>query len=140
LAMAVWFGGLVVLSRVVLAGPGEADLVHAVRGFERISTPALITTVATGAIQTYRLDGGSLFSSGHGRVLLLKALAVGAMVFVGLATREFIRTRMSRADVMTPPLAARLRRALGVEAAVGVVVLALTAWMLSLRPPNVDAA
>ena len=38
--MAVWFGGLILLARVVLAGPGEEDLVHAVRGFARISTPA----------------------------------------------------------------------------------------------------
>ena len=39
LAMAVWFGGVVLLARVVLAGPGEEDLVHAVRGFGRISRP-----------------------------------------------------------------------------------------------------
>ena len=37
LAMAVWLGGLILLARVVLAGPGEEDLVHAVRGFARIS-------------------------------------------------------------------------------------------------------
>lgn len=140
LAMAVWLGGLVLASRVVLAGPGEADLVHAVRGFERISLPALVVTVATGAAQTYRLDGGALFTSSHGRVLLLKAIAVGAMVFVGLATREFIRRRLARADSMTAPMASRLRRALGIEAMVGVVVLALTAWMVSLRPDNVDAS
>jgi copper transport protein len=35
LAMSVWFGGLVLLSRVVLAGPGEDDLVHAARGYAR---------------------------------------------------------------------------------------------------------
>jgi len=32
LAMSVWVGGLLLLTRVVLAGPGEEDLVHAVRG------------------------------------------------------------------------------------------------------------
>ncbi len=139
LAMAVWLGGLVLSSRVVLAGPGEHDLVQAVRGFERLSIPALILTVASGAIQTYRLDGGALFSSGHGRVLLLKAIVVGAMVFIGLATREFIRSRVARTETMSSPLAERLRRVLGVEALLGVAVLALTAWMLSLRPDNVDA-
>jgi copper transport protein len=70
LAMAVWLGGVVLLTRVVLAGPGEDDLVHAVRGFSRISTPALLLTVVTGAVQTWRLDRGALFDSSHGRVLL----------------------------------------------------------------------
>ena len=62
LAMAVWLGGLILLTRVVLAGPGEEDLVHAVRGFARISTPALWATVATGAILLFRLDRGHLGS------------------------------------------------------------------------------
>ena len=62
LAMAVWVGGVVLLARVVLAGPGEEDLVHAVRGFNRISGPAIVVTVVSGLVQLYRLDGGSLFS------------------------------------------------------------------------------
>ena len=60
--MAVWVGGVVLLARVVLAGPGEEDLVHAVRGFGRISGPAIVVTVVSGLVQLYRLDGGSLFS------------------------------------------------------------------------------
>lgn len=136
LAMAVWLGGLVLLTRVVLAGPGDDDLVHAVRGFDRISTPALLVTVATGVVQTYRLGAGELFTSGHGRVLILKGLVTAAMVFVGLATKQFIKTRVARADVMTVPLAARMRRATGVEAAGGVIVLMLTSWLLSMTPPG----
>ena len=37
LAAAVWFGGVALVARVVLAGPGDDDLVQAVRGFSRIS-------------------------------------------------------------------------------------------------------
>jgi len=141
LAMAVWFGGLALLTRVVLAGPGDDDLVHAVRGFSRISTPALLVTVVTGAVQTFRLDRGALFDTGHGRVLLLKAVAVGAMVFVGLATRQFVNAQLRRVDSLNAPLAGRLRRATGIEAVAGVVVLAITSWLLSFTPPNlVEAA
>jgi hypothetical protein len=141
LAMAVWFGGLALLTRVVLAGPGDDDLVHAVRGFSRISTPALLVTVVTGAVQTFRLDRGALFDTGHGRVLLLKAVAVGAMVFVGLATRQFVNAQLRRVDSLNAPLANRLRRATGIEAVAGVVVLAITSWLLSFTPPNlVEAA
>lgn len=139
-AMAVWLGGLILLSRVVLAGPGEDDLVHAVRGFSRISTPALLITVLTGAIQTWRLDGGTLFETGHGRVLLLKAVAVGTMVFVGLATRQFIRDRLRKVDSMTAPLASRLRRATGLEAAGGALVLVLSAWLVSMQPGGISVA
>ena len=134
LAMAVWLGGVILLTRVVLAGPGEDDLVHAVRGFSRLSTPALLLTVITGAIQTWRLDRGALFDTSHGRVLLVKAVAVGVMVFVGLATRQFVSTRLRKADSMTAPMASRLRRATGVEAAGGMFVLLLTAWLLSFTP------
>ena len=139
LAMAIWLGGLILLARVVLAGPGEEDLVHAVRGFARISNPALAITILTGFIQMYRLDWGEIFTSSHGRVLFLKSIAVGAMVFLGVAARQFIRERVARVDAMTGQLAVRLRRAVGIEAMCGVVVLALTAWMLSLAPPKVEA-
>ena len=139
LAMAVWLGGLILLARVVLAGPGEEDLVHAVRGFARISTPALTITILTGFVQMYRLDWGEIFTSSHGRVLFLKSIAVGAMVFLGVAARQFIKERVARVDAMTGQLAVRLRRAVGIEAVCGVIVLALTAWMLSLSPPKVAA-
>ena len=41
---------------------------------------------------------------------------------------------------MTAPMASRLRRAVGIEALFGVVVLALTAWMMSFTPATVSAA
>ena len=41
LAMAIWVGGVILLTRVVLSGPGDEDLVHAVRGFARISIIAI---------------------------------------------------------------------------------------------------
>ena len=46
----------------------------------------------------YRLDGGSFFTSSHGRVLFLKSIAVGAMVFLGVARRQFIKERVARAE------------------------------------------
>ena len=139
LAMAIWIGGVVLLARVVLAGPGEEDLVHAVRGFCRISNVAIVVTVVTGLIQTVRLDGGDLFGSSHGRVLLLKTVAVAVMLFIAIKARQFVNERLARADEMTVPMADRLRRAFGTEAAIGIVAVALSAWMLALTPPNVDA-
>jgi copper transport protein len=139
LAMSVWLGGVVLLARVVLAGPGEEDLVHAVRGFGRLSNLAIGATIGTGIVQMILLDGGDLFGTGHGRVILLKTVAVAAMIFVAVSARQFVNQRLARADEMTVPMADRLRRAFGVEAAVGVLVLAMSAWLLSLDPANVSA-
>ena len=134
LAMAVWLGAVVLLARVVLAGPGEEDLVHAVRGFGRLSGPAIVVTVISGLVQLYRLDGGSLFSDRHGRVLLVKTVLVAAMLFVGMTARQVAQTRLMRSSDLGPRLADRLRRAFGTEAAIGVIVVGLSGWLLALEP------
>ncbi len=139
LGMSVWLGGLVLVTRVVLAGPGDEDLVQAVRGFSRIATPALAATIASGAIQFVRLDQGALGSS-HGLVMILKVMLVAGMVFVGVATRQFVTGRMTRVETMNTALAVRLRRAFGIEASIGVVVLVMTAWLLALTPPGLGSA
>ena len=138
LAVAVWFGGAALVARVVLAGPGEEDLVHATRAFSRISVPAILGAIVTGVIQMIRLDGGELFTSSHGRVVLLKVIAVAAMLAVSLAVRQQVTMRLERAHEMTVPLADRFRRAFGAEAALGVVALAFSGWLLTLTPARVD--
>jgi copper transport protein len=139
LAAAVWFGGIMLLARVVLLGPGEEDLVHAVRGYVRYSTAALVLTVITGAVQTYRLDSGALLSSSHGRLLILKVLAVAAMAYLMMALRPVVRARLERASRMDGRTASRLRRALSAEMLLGLVVLAFTSWLLAVTPDNVEA-
>lgn len=134
---AVWFGGVALVARVVLAGPGEEDLVHATRAFSRISTKAMLGVVLTGIAQMVRLVGNP-FDSSHGRVLLLKVVAVAAMLFVAVAARQQVTLRLDRSHELTVPLADRFRRAFGAEAALGVVVLAFSGWMLSLTPAKVD--
>jgi copper transport protein len=110
-----------------------------VHGFSRISTPAIVITVVSGLIQLYRLDGGELFKTGHGRVLLLKTIAVAAMIFVGLTARQVARARLARASELNVRVADRMRRAFGTEAAIGLVVLMLTGWMMSFTPGKVDS-
>jgi copper transport protein len=139
LAMSVWIGGVILLARVVLSGPGDEDLVHAVRGFGRVSTPAIAVTIATGVVQMIRLDGGALFESGHGRLVVLKAVVVAVMIFVAISARQFIAERLNRAQNMSVPLADRLRRVFGAEAGIGLVTLALSSWLLALVPPTITA-
>ena len=138
-AMAVWLGGAVFVARIVLAGSGDEDLVHAVRGFSRLSMPALAITVITGLVQLFRLDGGELFTSGHGRVLLAKSAVVALALFIAVAARQAVLIRLNRARELEAPTADRLRRAFGTDAALGLVALGLTGWMLTYPPAGLDA-
>lgn len=138
LAAAVWIGGVALVARVVLAGPGDDDLVQATRTFSRVSVPAIALTCATGIAQMVRLDGGELFSSGHGRVVVLKAITVAVMIAVALAVRQQVGLRLARAQELAAPMADRFRRAFGAEATVGVVVIAFSGWLLALTPPTAD--
>jgi putative copper export protein/methionine-rich copper-binding protein CopC len=139
LAMAIWIGGVILLTRVVLSGPGDEDLVHAVRGFSRVSVIAIVVTIGTGLAQMLRLDGGDLFGSAHGIWTVFKVVLVAAMVFIGLSARQFAQKRLNRAHELTVPMADRLRRAFGTEAAIGLVTLLASSWLLSLTPANVSA-
>ena len=139
-AVSAWFGGLVLLSRVVLIGPGEIDLVQAVRGFGRIATRAVPLAIVTGVIATYRFDGFSLVTSQHGRLVTLKILFVGFMTYATWVTRRFVLTRMQRVSTLNENISSHLRRAVGTEATAGVVVLALTSWMMATTPIHYDEA
>ena len=68
--------------------------------------------------------------------MLLKTVAVAAMIFIGVAARQFVTERLTRVEVMSAPTANRLRRAFGFEAIVGVVVLVLSSWLLALTPAH----
>ena len=123
--------------RVVLFGPGEADLLHALRTWARLSTPLTIGIAITGILQTWRLDGISLINTGHGRMILLKVLVVGLMVFVGLATRTAVLHGMRGAKKLNQRAVFRLKHPVGIQLAIGVVVLAFSSILMSMRPPYV---
>ena len=121
-------------------GPGEVDLVHAVRGFGRLATRALTLTILTGIFSTYRFDGFSLFTSQHGRLVLVKILVVGFMAYATWTTRQFVLARMRNARELNQVAAAHLRRAVGTEATAGAIILGLTSWMMATTPIHYNDA
>ena len=142
LAFAVWIGGAALLARVVVVGPGDEDLLHAIRGFGRLAGPALIGVVLSGVVRSTQLSGGGsqLLSTGYGRLLLLKAAGVAMLAYVATVNRQTVRDRLGRAHQLNARAAGRLRRAFSVELLVGVVVMALSAWMVNTSPPGVSAS
>lgn len=138
MAVAIWLGGVIFVGRAVLAGPGDQDLVHAVKAYSRISAPAILVVIISDVAETMRLVGDALFTSSYGRVLILKFLAVGIMLFVAVKARAMVRMRLGRVDQLTRRSAMRLRRVFATEATVGVIVLMFSGWLLAINPPKVS--
>ena len=135
--VAVWVGAVSIIWRVILHGPGDIDLVHALRGWYRIATPVSMGIIITGAIQVWRIDGISLINSGHGRVVLLKSALVVVLLFVNAAVRHFVLVGMRRAKSLNQKVVYRLKRPVGIELSLSIIILATSSWLLSMRPPYV---
>ena len=134
---AMWVGSVSIIWRVILHGPGNGDLVDALRGWARLVNPLTIGIVLTGVIQVWRIDGISLINSGHGRLVLFKTLLVIAMLIVSAAIRQFILRRMERAKSLNEKVVYRLKRPVGIEMSLSIVVLAASSWLMAMRPPYV---
>jgi copper transport protein len=132
----VWVGGALLVSRVILAGPGEEDLLQALRGWCRLATPVMLGIIGTGAVQTWRLNGASLLNSGHGRLVMTKILLVGALIVIERAMREYILRRLGREKELSMHAVFTLRRSATLQMGLSIVVLAASSWLMSMRPPN----
>jgi putative copper export protein len=138
-SMGLWLGGLALLARAALAGPGERDLVDAVRYFAKISGLLIVLTVFTGLVQVYLMDRAAIFTSSHGRLNVLQLVVVALMIWIMLLVRNFATGRLRTERRLTAKMAWRLRRAITAEIIVGVVILGITSWAVSMRPPQAVA-
>jgi copper transport protein len=86
------------------------------------------------------LDSASIFTSGHGRLGVLKVIIVAIMIFISLVFKTFVQQRLAEINKLGGNMAWRLRRAVSVELAFAVIALALTSWMVSTHPPKAVAA
>ena len=139
LSVAYWIGGLMLLSRVILIGPGGEDLVGAVLAFSKHSVLAFGVTLFTGSLQIYLLDSASILSSGHGRLGVLKILITAVMVFIVFAFKNFVHQNFAGDSSLTRKMAWRLRRAVTVELGFAIFALVVTSWMISTQPPKAVA-
>jgi len=133
-SMGMWLGSLALLARGALAGPGDRDLLDAVRYFAKVSPLLIVLTVFTGLVQVYLMDGAAIFTSSHGRLNVLQLVVAALMIWLMLVLRNFAMTRLNREKRLTAKMAWRLRRAITAEIIVGVLILAITSWAVSMRP------
>jgi copper transport protein len=152
-AMSAWVGGLVVLVVAVpaatraIAEPADRTgvLAQTLTRFSAIALASVGALVATGAAQSivHLRAFGDLLHTAFGRAVLIKIIIVLGLVGLGALNRRRTVPRLQRAarDGATPGATGRvLRTTLRVEVALVVVVLAVTAALVSYAPPSALSA
>jgi len=147
-AMALWLGGLAILASAVPAavrelGPPQRRYVVG-RTASRFSGVALVAVVAlavSGLLQALVEIGSvsGLFDTGYGRIVLAKAGLLGVLIAFGVANRTRLIPALTRATAVAADpegIWRFLRRNVRVEVALLVVVLAITAVLVSYAPPS----
>ncbi len=155
-----WLGGLAVLVFVVLrrgtAGLDRVGLDRVVARFSDLAFIAVLVIVASGLVQAWRqLDGlDALTGTAYGRLLLAKVALVATMVAMAGFSRAWVRgwflaatdrAAKANSDAKAGPDTPRsdlyvLRQSVGVEAAIAVVVLAVTAALVQAAPEEASAS
>lgn len=152
-AMAVWVGGLVVLSVIVLPEGDPETVAVAVPRFSPMAFGAVVVLALTGTYQAWRQVGTlpAFTATAYGRLLLIKIVCFLLLICLGYSARRWIARYLSSrpssgsADVERAAVN-RLRWSVGVEVVVAAGVLALTAVLVNAQParaayvPPIDAS
>lgn len=137
-AAAAWIGGLAIIGMVAIKETDTKELIDSLNRFAQLAKTAVTVIVVTGVLQAFRLVGspGQLFAANHGKYLMLKVVVLGGMLKVADINRQRVNRRLRSAATASPRVVGNLRRAMGTEFAVGVLVVAVTAAMV-VSPPAV---
>ena len=131
-SVVVWVGGLALFTLGGRAWLRDDEAAPVVRRFSAAAVWLVPIIVVTGALQTIELAGGidgvrSLTDTSWGRTLLVKLSIVSVLVALGAVSRWLLQTSGT----------ASIRRTVTAEALIGVLVLGLTASLVSLSPEPV---
>ena len=140
LAAAMWIGALVAFVLLLRDAESPAELAAlqvGLRRFSAIGVPLVVLLFLTGLINGWFLVGVQnvlrLPTSPYGQLLLAKLAAFAAMLVLAARNRKRLTPDLeARPDNVS---VARLRRNIGIEAALGFAVLGIVAWLGMLAPP-----
>ena len=147
-AAGAWFGALLPLAALLRAASAEAGAdarpyaVVAVRRFSRLALGAMLLVVATGSANAWFQVGSfpALVGTRYGWLLLAKVALLVPILLLAWRNRHRLLPRLSGdGATVGRPAMARLGRFVAGEAALALLILALTA-ALSVSPPAVHDA
>ena len=148
LAMSAWIGGVVALLLALPAAtrrlqPADRSrlLAAALVRFSPLALGCVAVLLVTGTIQAIEHVGSwhALLHTGFGRAVVAKVVLIAALIALGGVNRRRVvgRLRALAGAAAAPGGAGHLlRRALRAEVAIAVVVLGVTAALVSYPPPS----
>ncbi|BCB84910.1 copper resistance CopC/CopD family protein [Phytohabitans suffuscus] len=135
-SMAVWLGGLVMLIAFLLRQANTRELGAILPIWSRWAALAVGALVLAGTVQALIEVGtpGALVSTTYGQLIIAKVVLFGAVIAVASYSRRLVLRGLA------PQEPRRLRRAVGVELGITVVVLGLAAVLVQTTPARTAAA
>jgi copper transport protein len=147
-SVSLWLGGLVCLVACVLPRRQADELAAVVPRFSRLAAMAVAAIVVTGVFQGWREVGSqdALTTTTYGRLLMVKVILFGLLVGLGAVSRRWVHARYRVPALRLSPgpgaaaldrdseAVSRLRRTVGAETVVAVVVLAVTSLLVAAEP------
>ncbi|MCG2841470.1 copper homeostasis membrane protein CopD [Sandaracinobacter sp. RS1-74] len=145
LAASAWIGALaafiLILSRHSPMFEPFDTAHRALAGFATAGTVIVGLILVTGLVNSYALIGpqnmSGLFQSAYGRLLLIKLVLFGLMLALAASNRFSLTPALATGikDGTMQGAVSRLRRSLWLEVGIGILILALVAWLGTLLPP-----
>ena len=128
-AITLWAGGLVAIVAFIMPAAQSGHAVTAYRRFSSMASWSVVAIVVTGMIQAIRLyeDPSAVFSSTHGVYFAVKVVLVAVMLGIGWKSRQLLVVDERAIDA---ELRQRLVRVTQIEAAVGVLVIGVSAALV----------
>jgi copper transport protein len=149
-AVSLWLGGLALLAAAVLPRRLPDELSAVVPRFSRIALGAVVVILVTGVFQGWRevRTVPALTQTTYGKLLIVKVALFALLVGLGFFSRRFVHARYrvpaarrlsfgpgAATDAATDEeTVSRLRRTVGAETVIAVVVLAVTALLVNAQP------
>jgi copper resistance protein D len=130
-AAGAWLGGIVGLA-AMLCGEADAQAAAAVRSVSRLGYAAVAVLLASGLVNAWTLLSGpaALLLTDYGRLLGVKILLFLGMLGLAAINRLWLAPRLGSEHA--PAVAAKLRRNVLVELALGVAVVAIVSALGTL--------
>jgi copper transport protein len=147
-SVSLWLGGLALLTLAVLPRRVPGELAQIIPRFSRMAFAAVVAILVTGSFQGWRQvrSAAALTETTYGRLLIIKVLLFALLVALAGLSRRLVqaRYRVPAARLSFGPGAATadpdeetvagLRRTVGAETVIAVVVLAVTALLVNAQP------
>jgi len=137
LCVSAWMGGLVTL--VLLGRKWQSESPQVIAWFSFTATVSMPIMVATGVAQAWRMMDGlqNIFSTTYGIILSVKVLLVLLAIAAGTRARQLFKAkRVEQQDLKK----IKFSKTIITESVIGVVVLAVTAILVSVPPLSVIGA